>query len=169
MDYPPGGFVNITTRFLSFLFGLSVLLTSFTNPAFAANPHCSQIGGMILTNVGGFGTIDGQLTTLGVATGDLSGALGVQIVSASPDFTTITVQHHWVTSEGETLNFDQATLKGTWVSPTILAVVSYKPRLSGGTGRFANATADTSIIGELDFSTGHVVLRYTGALCTSGN
>jgi hypothetical protein len=162
-------FMKIANRSLRFLLGLSVLLALFTNPASAANPHCSQIGGMILTNVGGFGTIDGQLTTLGVATGDLSGALGVQIVSASPDFTSITVQHHWVTTDGETLNFDQATLKGTWVSPTILAVVSYKPHLSGGTGRFAGATADTSAIGELDFNTGHVALRYTGTLCTSGN
>ena len=70
---------------------------------------------------------------------------------------------------GETLIFDQATLHGTWVSPTVLAVVEYKPHLSGGTGRFANATADTSAIGELDFRTGHAVLRYSGTLCTSGN
>ena len=159
--------MKIANRSLSFLFGLTVLLALLTNPAFAGNPQCSQIGGMILTNLGGFGTIDGQPTTLGVATGDLGGALGVQIVSASPDFTTITVQHHWVTTDGETLNFDQATLKGTWVSPTILAVITYKPHLSGGTGRFANATADTSAIGEIDFSTGHAVLRYSGTLCTS--
>lgn len=165
----PEDFMKIADRTLSFLFGLSVLLVLFTNTAFAVNPHCSQIGGMILTNLGGFGTIDGQPTTLGVATGDLSGGLGVQIVSASPDFTTITVQHHWVTTDGETLNFDQATLHGTWVSPTVLAVVEYKPHLSGGTGRFANATADTSAIGELDLSTGHAVLRYIGTLCTSGN
>ena len=160
--------MKIANRSLSSWFGLSVLLALFTNSAVAATPHCSQIGGMILTNLGGFGTINGQPTTLGVATGDLSGGLGVQIVSASPDFTTITVQHHWVTTDGETLNFDQATLRGTWVSPTVLAVVEYKPHLSGGTGRFAGATAETSVIGEIDFSTGHAVLRYTGTLCTSG-
>ena len=90
----------------SFLLGLSVLLALFTSPAFAANPHCTQIGGMILTNLGGFGTINGLPTTLGVATGDLSGGLGVQIVSASPDFTSITVQHHWVTTDGETLKLN---------------------------------------------------------------
>ncbi len=152
---PLNGWAGSVTRFVH-------------NHGFAENPHCSQIGGMILTNLGGFGVIDGQPTTLGVATGDLKGALGVQIVSASPDFTTITVQHHWVTEDGETLNFDQATLHGTWVTQTLLAVTDYKPHFSGGTGRFANATAETSAIGEIDFSTGHAVLRYRGKLCYGG-
>lgn len=160
--------MKIATRSLSFLFGLTLLLALFATTALAAEPPCERIGGMILTNIGGFGTIDGQTTTLGVATGDLKGALGVQIVSASPDFTTIKVQHHWVTEDGETLNFDEATVHGAWVSPTLLAVVAYKPHLSGGTGRFAKASAVTSVIGELDFSTGHAVLRYTGTLCFNG-
>ena len=160
--------MKLAARSFHFTVGLVLLLALSTTTAFAAKPHCSQIGGMILTNLGGFGVIDGQPTTLGVATGDLKGALGVQIVGASPDFTTITVRHHWVTEDGETLNFDQATLHGTWVSQTLLAVTDYKPHLSGGTGRFANATADTSAIGELDFSTGHAVLRYSGTLCYGG-
>jgi hypothetical protein len=102
---------------------------------------------------------------MGVATGDLKGAIGVEILSASPDFTAITVQHHWVTDDGETLNIDQATLNGTFVAPGLLAVTEYKAHLSGGTGRFANATGHTSYIGEIDFNTGHVVLRYSGKLC----
>jgi hypothetical protein len=119
--------------------------------------------------VGGFGLIDGSPTTMGVATGDLKGAIGVQIVSASPDFTSITVQHHWVTDNGETLNFDQGTLHGAFVAPGLLAVTEYKAHLSGGTGRFANATGDTSFIGEIDFNTGNVVLRYSGTVCFAGS
>jgi hypothetical protein len=141
----------------------------FTTNGFAANPHCTDLGGVILTNVGGFGQIDGSPTTMGVATGDLKGAIGIQIVTASPDFTSITVQHHWVTENGETLNIDQATLHGAFVAPGLLAVTEYKAHLSGGTGRFANATGDTSFIGEIDFNTGHVVLRYSGKVCFSTN
>jgi hypothetical protein len=154
-----------TTRF-GFVFSVVLLLASFTAKGFAANPHCSDVGGAILTNVGGFGQIDGSPTTMGIASGDLRGAIGVQIVSASPDFTSITVQHHWVTENGETLNFDQATLHGTFVAQGLLAVTDYKAHLSGGTGRFANATGNTSYIGEIDFTTGHVVLRYSGTVCS---
>jgi hypothetical protein len=141
----------------------------FTTNGFAGNPHCTDLGGAILTNVGGFGQVDGSPTTMGVATGDLKGAIGIQIVSASPDFTSITVQHHWVTENGETLNFGQATLHGTFVAPGLLAVTDYNASLSGGTGRFANATGTTSYIGEIDFNTGHVVLRYSGSVCFSGS
>lgn len=157
------------TRWFSLVFTVGLLLACLATTAFAANPHCSDVGGVVLTNVGGFGEIDGSPTTMGVATGDLKGAIGVQIVSHSPDFTAITVQHHWVTENGETLFVDQATLHGTFVAPGLLAITEYKARLSGGTGRFANATGDTSYIGEIDFNTGHVVLRYTGNVCVTGN
>jgi hypothetical protein len=145
-----------------------LLLASLTVNGFAQNSHCTAVGGAILTNLGGFGAIDASPTTLGVATGDLKGALGVQIVRASPDFTSITVQHHWVSEDGETLNFDQATLHGAYVSQTLLAVTEYKVHLSGGTGKFAKATGNLSSIGEVDFSTGHTVLRYSGTICYAG-
>jgi hypothetical protein len=148
----------------TFAFGVTLLLT-FTVNGFAKSPSCSPIGGAIITNLGGFGQIDGTPTTLGVATGDLKGALGVQIVSASADFTTITVQHHWVTENGETLVVDQAQAHGVFVAPGLLAITDYKVHLSGGTGRYANATADTTTIGEVDFNTGQAVLRYRGTLC----
>jgi hypothetical protein len=156
------------TRCFSFLFGVSLLVLSSLN-GFAKTSTCRDIGGMILTDVGGFGEIDGNLTTLGVATGDLKGALGVQILSASPDFTSITVQHHWVTEDGEILTIDPATLHGTFVAPGLLAVTDYKVHFRGGTGRFANAKGDTTAIGELDLNTGHAVLRYSGKLCFAGN
>ncbi|HTT25048.1 MAG TPA: hypothetical protein VMG82_39400 [Candidatus Sulfotelmatobacter sp.] len=154
-------------RSCHFAVNVALSLALLTGVGLAANPHCSDVGGAILTNLGGFGLIDGSPTTLGVATGDLKGALGVQILSASADFTTITVQHHWVTETGETLTIDPATLHGTFVAPGLLAVVQYKVHLSGGTGRFAKATGDMSAIGELDLNTGDAVLRYSGKVCSA--
>lgn len=151
-----------------FLLGVCILALSTPN-GFAKTSTCSDIGGAILTDLGGFGEIDGFGTTLGVATGDLKGALGVRIVNASSDFTTITVEHHWVTDNGEILMLDQATLHGTYVGPGLLAVTDYRIHLKGGTGRFANAKADTTAIGELDLNTGHAVLRYSGKLCFTTN
>lgn len=148
-------------------FSVALLVTVFSTASQAKT--CTTVGGAILTNLGGFGVIDGSPTTLGVATGDLKGALGVQILSASPDFTSITVQHHWVTDDGETLNLDQATAHGTFVAPGLLAVTEYKAHLSGGTGRFTNATGDFTNIGEVDFNTGHGILRYSGTVCYGTN
>ena len=158
-----------TTRWFTFALSVSLLLAVFTTKGFAGNPHCTDLGGAILTNVGGFGQVDGSPTTMGVATGDLKGAIGIQIVSASPDFTSITVQHHWVTENGETLNIDQATLHGAFVAPGLLAVTEYRATLLGGTGRFARASGNMSFIGELDFNTGHAVLRYSGSACLAGS
>src|SRR5712671_7562878 len=84
------GSMRNTTRWFNFASGVGLLLALFTTNGFAANPHCTDLGGVILTNVGGFGQIDGSPTTMGVATGDLKGAIGIQIVTASPDFTSIT-------------------------------------------------------------------------------
>jgi hypothetical protein len=144
-------------------FSVVLLAAIFATGAFAKD--CSTVGGAILTNLGGFGVIDGSPTTLGVATGDLKGALGVQILNASSDFTTITVQHHWVTDNGETLALDQATAHGTFVAPGLLAITDYKVHLSGGSGSFANASGNLSAIGEVNFNTGQLVLRYSGKVC----
>jgi hypothetical protein len=156
-----------TTRWLNVLCSVALLLVSVAARGFAANPHCSEIGGMIMTNVGGFGTIDGHFTTMGIATGDLKGAIGVEIQEISRDNTTFTVQHHWVTDTGETLAIDQAHAHGTYVVPGLFAVTEYKGHLAGGTGRFADASADLNLIGEIDFNAnpGQVVLRYSGTLC----
>src|SRR5437868_14268456 len=145
---------------------LTLLLVSLATPAFPKNPNCSDVGGAILTNVGGFGQIDSHLTTLGIATGDLKGAIGVEIQGINSSSTVFTVQHHWVTDTGETLTIDQAEAKGAFVAPGLLAITDYKFHLSGGTGRFAGAIGDMGAIGELDFNTGHAILRYSGAVCS---
>ena len=137
----------------------------FISSALAAPKHCAPVGGTFLTNVGGFG----DNTTLGVITGDIKGAVGVQIlgVTTAPDgTTTVTVQHHLVTETGDTVFIDQAQAIGVFVAPGLLAITNYHFHLSGGTGRFQGATGDMSAIGEADFNTGHLIGRYTGQVCT---
>jgi hypothetical protein len=114
---------------------------------------------MLMTNFGGFG----PNTTLGTATGDLRGAVGVNIIGASQG--SFTVQHHWVTESGDTLSIDQATATGTQVAPGLFAIVNYSTHLSGGTGKFAGATGDFTNIGEADLNAGQLVLRYRGQVC----
>jgi hypothetical protein len=157
-----------TIRSFGVLLIVTLLLASLASSAFAKNPNCSDVGGAILANVGGFGQIDGHLTTLGVATGDLKGAIGVEITSMNSTSTVFHVQHHWVTDNGETLTIDPAQAEGMFVNSSgLLAITDYTFHLSGGTGRFANATGDMTAIGEFDFSTGHGILRYSGQVCYS--
>lgn len=150
---------------------LAIGVTSGSHQAFAAplqsgvvGSHCVPIGGAALTNLGGFG----PNTTLGIATGDLRGALGVMILSTSqgPGNTTLLhVQHHWVTESGDFVFIDPATATSAQVAPGLFAIVNYPAHLSGGTGKFAGATGDFTSIGEADFNTGHLVLRYSGQVC----
>lgn len=128
------------------------------------NPHCQQVGGAFLTNLG---VIDGN-TTLGVATGDLRGALAATILNISnePDNTVVfTVQHHLVTDSGDTITVDVAHAVASPVAPGLLGIVSYPITISGGTGRFSGAHGQINNIGEVDLNTGHTVFRYTGEVC----
>jgi hypothetical protein len=142
---------------------LSVLLLA--SSALATPKHCAPVGGAFLTNVGGFG----DNTTLGIISGDIRGAVGVQIVSitTAPDgTTTISVQHHLVTETGDTVYIDPAQAFTVPVAPGLFAITKYQIHISGGTGRFQGASGDISVIGEADFNTGHLIGRYTGQLCT---
>jgi hypothetical protein len=73
----------------------------------ADNPHCRQMGGGILTNflnpsqclpTSGSSV---NLCTDGTATGDLRGAVGVQVLGTSGNV--YHNQHHWVTESGDTI------------------------------------------------------------------
>jgi hypothetical protein len=143
--------------------GLCVLL--FVTSALATPKHCASVGGAFMTNVGGFGAN----TTLGVITGDIKGAVGVQILNiqtGSDGTTTITVQHHLVTEAGDTVEIQQAQAIGVFVAPGLFAITNYHFQVTGGTGRFDGATGDMSAIGEADFNAGHLIGRYSGQLCT---
>jgi hypothetical protein len=164
------------TRIAFLVFSALLLLAFIGNsggpPARGAHPrperaesHCTPVGGMILTN---FGAID-QNTTMGVATGDLRGAVSGTLLGGAPqrgagNTLIFHVQHHWVTESGDTLTFDPATATTVPLSQTLFAVVTYPLHLTGGTGRFAGATGDMNAIGEIDLSNG-TVFRYSGEVC----
>ena len=79
----------------------SLLLLIFVPCLFAqGGANCKQVGGSVSTNF-----ID-QTTTLGTATGDLRGGLGVEVVSISSGANGSTVfhnRHRWVTESGDTI------------------------------------------------------------------
>lgn len=134
----------------------------------AETRSCHPAGGMLMTDLG---AIDSN-TTMGIATGDLGGAVGATILNIDQQnggaILVFTVQHHWVTESGDLLFFDQAKATAEQVGgaqSTRYGVVSYLIHLTGGTGRFAGATGDFSSIGEADLATGQLVFRYSGTLC----
>jgi hypothetical protein len=126
-------------------------------------PHCLPVGGSISTNLG---VIDAN-TTLGTATGDLRGALAANILGISQvgGNTVFSVQHHWVTESGETLVIDKTNAASAPVAPGLLAITNYSLHISNGTGKFAGATGDLHLIGEVDLNNGQTVFRYTGQVC----
>ncbi len=132
-----------------------------------ADPHCAAVGGSIMTN---FGAID-QNTTMGTATGDLSGAVSGTLLGQPQQVGNTVVfhiQHHWVTESGDTLFFDQATATTVPISQTLFAVVTYPVHLTGGTGKYAGASGDMTAIGEVDLIKG-TAFRYSGQVCFAGH
>jgi hypothetical protein len=134
----------------------------------AEEPNCAQVGGGIVTNF--LDTTD----TLGTATGDLSGGLGVSVLSVTPGSgggpTIYHVHHHWVTTTGDTLLFNDADLSAfpTGVSGAVLAKYVKGIDLIGGTGRYANATGNLAVFGAVDLNQGQLTLRYSGTICFGG-
>jgi hypothetical protein len=136
----------------------------------AEDSHCVQVGGGIVTNF-----LD-NTETLGTATGDLSGGLGVSVLGVTPGTgggpTIYHVHHHWVTTSGDTLFFNDADLSAfpTGVSGEILAKYVKGVDLIGGTGRYANLLhpANLAVFGAVDLNQGQLTLRYSGTICFGG-
>jgi hypothetical protein len=138
--------------------------------------NCKEVSGGIVTNVlAESGTVNGMnfvAASLGTATGDLRGGIGVYFLSITGVGTSnvvAKVHHHWVTEAGDTIFADNATANAFQVG-TLAGVYgvgddSYTVNISGGTGRFAGATGKLSLIGVLDTSQGKIVLRYQGTVC----
>jgi hypothetical protein len=82
--------VGIATRTLAIL-ALCTIAGSGSH-AEAEDPHCIQVGGGVLTN-----SLD-PTDTLGTATGDLAGGLGISVLSVTPGSgggpTIYRVHHH---------------------------------------------------------------------------
>ena len=68
--------------------------------------HCRPVGGTVTTN------FVSDTTTLGTVTGDLRGAVSATLLGQAPganDTIVFTVQHHWVTDDGDTILLKVAT------------------------------------------------------------
>jgi hypothetical protein len=140
----------------------------FALPALAQDKsvtrQCSSVGGTMATNL----AVIGKSTTMGTATGDLKGAVAATIlkVTQNSDGTaSFTVQHYFVSESGDTITFARATAMTMPLSATRFAIIDYPVHINGGTGKYANATADLDSIGEVDLASGQTVFRYTGKLC----
>jgi hypothetical protein len=137
----------------------------------ADNPHCRQVGGGILTNF-----LDPSqclpttgssvnLCTDGTATGDLRGAIGVQVAGISGNV--FHNHHHWVTESGDTifLNAADLTIYPTPDNNRVLADYLDGVEIMGGTGAFERATGTIFFFGAGDLSLGQITLRYAGTVC----
>ena len=128
--------------------------------------NCHHVGGSILTNF-----ID-QTHTLGSATGDLKGGLGVNILappSPGPNGSIVFHNHHqWVTESGETIVVADADATAFPTPAPGLLATSYLDgvTITGGTGRYAGASGKIAVFGAVDLGKQQLILRYEGQVCT---
>lgn len=132
-------------------------------PVLAQPGRCEKLGGVLMTNIG---AIAGE-TNLGPVFGDLAGSVAASIVGQDgPNFK---LQHYWVTDSGDSIYFAVAILKPSYVNgdPSKVAVLwdNYRSDITGGTGKFDNATGHLDYFGIADFAAGTLVLRYKGEVC----
>src|ERR1035441_10590255 len=113
-------------------------------PVSAQSGRCEPVGGVLTTNIA---AIDG-IYNLGPVFGDLRGSVAAKIVSVNSNGT-YTLQHYWVTSSGDTILMKPAVLTPTYPIPTDKNIVAvpwgnYSSTISGGTGKFADATGTSA-------------------------
>ena len=134
--------------------------------------NCTPIGGVLFTNVA---AIENRIN-FGVVYGDLSGSVAAAITSGPEQIgfpgapqLRFTVQHYWVTEKGELIQFKPATATADFTSKKNVYAITYdnyQGTVTGGTGKFANATGTVKFMGTVDFNENHLVLRYMGEICT---
>jgi len=137
--------------------------------------NCTTVGGVLFTNVA---AIENRIN-LGVAYGDLAGTVAAAII-AGPEVigfpaqgrqqVRFTAQHYWVTDKGEIILFKPAVATADTTSKdNVLSIVydNYVGTITGGTGRFANATGTVKFMGAVDFNVNQLVLRYSGQVCSA--
>jgi hypothetical protein len=141
---------------------LSVVCLFAARSAWAENPHCEQVGGVLMTNIGAIAGV----TNLGPVFGDLQGAVTATILGQNNDGS-FNVQHYWVTTTGDTIKLNVAYLKPTAAGDVV--AVRWEDYIAeivpGGTGKFANATGRIEAFGLADFNQLTLVLRYRGEVC----
>jgi hypothetical protein len=116
-----------------------------------------------MTNIG---AISGEYN-LGPVFGDLAGSVAANIVGSTS--TTYTLQHYWVTASGDSIYFAPAVLTPTYLTTNTAIVAvpwgNYISNITGGTGKYKNATGSLSYFGMADFVQNTLVLRYRGEVC----
>ena len=129
-----------------------------------AELKCHEVAGGITTNF-----VDSS-DTLGSATGDLAGGLGVHVFNqqqGSGGTILLTVHHHWVTATGELVprSGDRDAVPNPCPRPL-------RRQLSGWSQpqRVRHRTLRRRIrqylcLGAVDLGKGEVVLRYSGSVC----
>ena len=130
----------------------------------SAHSACIPVGGALITNIGAIAGV----TNLGPVWGDLSGSVAATILGQNSNGS-YNVQHYWVTAAGDTITLKVAVLTPTYPTSdkSIVAVPwgNYRSDISGGTGKFNNATGYLDYFGIADFQQNTLVLRYRGEVC----
>lgn len=148
-----------------------MMATAVLASAQTSSQGCTPVGGVLFTNVA---AIENRIN-FGVVYGDLAGSVAAAI-TAGPETigfpgraqVRFTVQHYWVTDKGEIIQFKPATATADTTSKQNVVAITYDnyvATISGGTGRFANATGTVKFTGTVDFNENHLVLRYAGQVC----
>ena len=110
-------------------------------PGLADAGYCRHVGGGVLTNFLDQTTCGGPtgLCSDGTATGDLRGAIGVNVLAVTGNV--YHVHHHLVTETGDTVFWQDADLTTfpTGDSGRVLADYLNGVNITGGTGGFQNA------------------------------
>ena len=154
------------------LMGAAVLVSAQTTPQ-----NCTPLGGILFTNVA---AIENRIN-VGVAYGDLAGTVAAAII-AGPTVIgfpaqgrqqiQFTVQHYWISDKGEIILFKPAAATADTTSKDKVVAIVYDnsvATITGGAGRFANATGTVKFMGAVDFNENHLVLRYSGQLCPAAS
>jgi hypothetical protein len=166
--------IEMNTKMLARFFALSgAAMCLGAVPVLADGEHCRQVGGGVLTNFLDpsqcLPTSNSKVArcTDGTATGDLKGAVGVQVAGITGNV--YHNHHHWVTESGDTIFLNPADL--TLYLPTpdpnnrVLADYLQGVEITGGTGAFDGATGTIFAFGAADLNLGQITLRYAGTLC----
>src|ERR1039458_9963701 len=104
----------------SFVLLLTVALFAMLPICAEDGSNCRDVAGVLMTDIGAIipGTIN-----LGPAFGDLGGAVSAQILGQNSDGS-FNVQHYWVSSQGDTMKFQQAVLHPVYPIPSKPWIVS---------------------------------------------
>ena len=151
---------------------LLICLSAALACAQGATQTCTPANGVLFTDVF---AIENRMN-FGAVFGDLAGSVAAVIIDGPNTIgmpgrqqIQFTVQHYWVTANGDLLQFKPATATADPTSKENVVAITYDNyvgTVTGGTGRFANATGTLKFTGTVDFNVNHLVLRYSGQICT---